>query len=164
MTEHPTITPELLQEIVKSLSTEVAEKNQAYGSSFYAISDFILARTKSMTPEAVVEALPKILSLVRLMDKVCRLIVKPSAFGESPWRDLLGYALLAYADELHQQQTPINIEIGINYFIFNEGIYKCWYCNRHFSADDWLRYTKSEWPEHINSWVCPECQYINVMP
>lgn len=102
MPKHPKITPELLKKLVAPIAEQVAKKNQAYGSSYYLITDFIVAVTQSMTPKEVVAALPRIISVVRIMDKICRIIHQPTAFGESPWNDKLGYVLLALAEEQFQ--------------------------------------------------------------
>jgi hypothetical protein len=38
-----------------------------------------------------------LLAITRVIDKLFRLATKKNAFGESPWRDICGYALLGIA-------------------------------------------------------------------
>ena len=33
-------------------------------------------------------------AIVRIIDKMFRIATNPSAFGEEPWKDICGYALL----------------------------------------------------------------------
>ena len=35
------------------------------------------------------------LAMIRVIDKLFRIATDKDAFGESPWRDIVGYALLA---------------------------------------------------------------------
>ena len=79
----------------KKIGTEVGElvdeKNAAYGSSF-AESHKILSvlYPNGIKPEQYTDAL----AIIRVIDKLFRIANKKDAFGESPWRDIAGYALL----------------------------------------------------------------------
>jgi len=42
--------------------------------------------------------------MVRILDKLSRVVTDKDAFGESPWRDVAGYALLALRHDL--QHNP----------------------------------------------------------
>ena len=70
----------------------VAVKNAAYGSSF-AKSGAVL---RILYPEGVKpEQFDDLLTIARVLDKLFRIATDRDALGESPWRDVLGYALLA---------------------------------------------------------------------
>lgn len=79
----------------KKIGTEIGElvdeKNAAYGSSF-AESHKILSvlYPNGIKPEQYTDAL----AIIRVIDKLFRIANKKDAFGESPWRDIAGYALL----------------------------------------------------------------------
>lgn len=74
------------------IAKTVAEKNAAYGSSFDASGDFLrLLYPDGMQPEQYGDAL----TLARMFDKMMRVAHDAGAFGESPYRDLVGYGLLA---------------------------------------------------------------------
>lgn len=70
----------------------VAEKNAAYGSSFEKSGDVMrLLYPGGIPPEKLDDAL----TVVRVVDKLFRVATDRDALGESPWRDVAGYALLA---------------------------------------------------------------------
>lgn len=67
------------------------EKNAAYGSSFSKTADFFrLLYPDGIRPEQYGDAL----LLARVFDKCMRIANQKDAFGESPYRDLVGYGLL----------------------------------------------------------------------
>jgi hypothetical protein len=72
------------------------EKNAAYGDSF-AQSHKILSvlYPSGIKPEQYTDAL----AIVRVIDKLFRISNKKDAFGESPWRDIAGYALLGIKND-----------------------------------------------------------------
>lgn len=83
-----------------SLAAAVAElvetKNKAYGSSFAKCNEFL----KLLYPDGVpVEKYGDMLTIVRVFDKLMRIATDKDALGESPWRDITGYALLALKEE-----------------------------------------------------------------
>jgi hypothetical protein len=74
----------------------VDEKNAAYGSSFaesYKILSVLYPN--GIKPEQYTDAL----AIVRVIDKLFRIANKKDAFGESPWKDIAGYALLGIAND-----------------------------------------------------------------
>jgi hypothetical protein len=74
----------------------VDEKNAAYGSSF-AESHKILS---VLYPNGIkAEQYTDALAIIRVIDKLFRIANKKDAFGESPWRDIAGYALLGIAND-----------------------------------------------------------------
>ena len=79
----------------------VNQKNAAYGNSFGDSGKVMLTLyPNGIGPEHVDDAL----TIVRIVDKLFRIANKKDAFGESPYRDIAGYALLAVGrDEVHEQ-------------------------------------------------------------
>jgi hypothetical protein len=82
------------QQIAEEIGNLVTEKNAAYGSSF-AESHKILSvlYPNGIQPEQYTDAL----AIIRVIDKLFRIATKKNAFGESPWRDIAGYAILGVA-------------------------------------------------------------------
>lgn len=79
-----------------SLAKEIAElleqKQHAYGDSFGKAGSIM----RILYPDGVsIEALSDALTVVRVIDKLFRVATNKDAFGESPWRDIAGYAILA---------------------------------------------------------------------
>lgn len=73
----------------------VDEKNAVYGDSFSKVGDYLrLLYPRGIQPEQYIDAL----ALVRDFDKSMRIATNKDAFGESPWRDKAGYALLGLAN------------------------------------------------------------------
>lgn len=69
----------------------VAEKQAAYGDSFGQSGSVM----KILYPNGIsVEQMDDALCVVRILDKLFRLATQPKAFGESPYRDIAGYAVL----------------------------------------------------------------------
>jgi hypothetical protein len=70
----------------------VAEKQAAYGDSF-GKSGAVL---RALYPNGIsAEQLDDALTITRVIDKLFRIATDKDALGESPWRDVAGYALLA---------------------------------------------------------------------
>jgi len=79
------------EEIAAEIGATVTEKNIAYGNSFSDCSKFLeLLYPDGITPEKYGD----MLCVVRMFDKLKRIATKKDAFGESPYRDLAGYAIL----------------------------------------------------------------------
>lgn len=74
----------------------VAEKNKAYGDSFGEASRILEVLYPNGIP---IEGYKDALAIVRVIDKLFRLANKKDAFGESPWRDICGYAILGVAND-----------------------------------------------------------------
>jgi hypothetical protein len=79
------------EQIAQQIGKLVDQKNAAYGSSF-AESHKILSvlYPNGIKPEQYTDAL----AIIRVIDKLFRIATSKDAFGESPWRDIAGYALL----------------------------------------------------------------------
>lgn len=81
-----------------SLAAEVAAlietKQAAYGNSFGVAGDFL----RLLWPNGVpVESYADMLCIVRMFDKFKRIATDPTALGEDPYADLVGYSLLNLA-------------------------------------------------------------------
>ncbi|RAV18813.1 hypothetical protein [Paenibacillus contaminans] len=84
----------------KALAEEIGqlvdEKDAAYGQAFAKAGDFLrLLYPDGMKPEQYTDAL----CLVRIFDKQMRIASRKDAFGESPYRDIAGYALLGASND-----------------------------------------------------------------
>ena len=74
----------------------VQEKNKAYGNSFGQACEIL----KVLFPDGIKpEQYRDALAITRVIDKLFRLATKKDAFGESPWRDICGYAMLGIAND-----------------------------------------------------------------
>ncbi len=74
----------------------VQEKNEAYGDSFGQASKILeVLYPDGINPNQYRDAL----AITRVIDKLFRLANKKDAFGESPWRDICGYAILGVAND-----------------------------------------------------------------
>lgn len=70
----------------------VAEKQKVYGDSFGKSGAVMrVLYPGGIPPEQMDDAL----TVVRVLDKLFRVATDRDALGESPWRDIAGYALLA---------------------------------------------------------------------
>ena len=69
----------------------LSEKNLAYGNSFEDVPYML----KKLYPKGVQpEHLDDFLLLVRIFDKIKRIAQNNDPYGEDPWMDIAGYALL----------------------------------------------------------------------
>ena len=84
------------EEIGRRLGKLCAEKNKAYGQTFGDKSaDFLrLLYPEGMRPDQYKNALV----LVRIFDKQGRIATDKDAFGENPFADIAGYAILMSAE------------------------------------------------------------------
>lgn len=89
------MTPDISYEgLAAELGRLVEEKQLAYGDSFGKSGDVMrILYPKGVAPEQLDDAL----TIVRVLDKLFRIATKKDAFGEDPWKDIEGYALLARA-------------------------------------------------------------------
>ncbi|MDQ5930370.1 MAG: hypothetical protein QG594_2158 [Bacteroidota bacterium] len=79
-------------EIATKIANLVKEKQIAYGDSFGKSGEVI----KILFPAGIpVEKYNDMLTIVRILDKIFRICNKKDAFGENPYKDILGYCLLA---------------------------------------------------------------------
>jgi len=85
----------------KKLAIEIAnlvqEKNTAYGDSFNKCAEFLTL----LYPNGVeVKGYKNMLAIIRIFDKLMRIATDKDAFGEDPFRDIVGYGLLAIENRL----------------------------------------------------------------
>ena len=92
------------QKIGREIGDLVQEKNAAYGNSFGKVADFL----KILWPNGIpVDSYTDALCTVRMFDKLMRIANKKDAFGESPYRDIGGYAILGVEkDEQESDESP----------------------------------------------------------
>jgi len=84
------------KEIASNIGSLVQEKNEAYGDSFGESCRILeVLYPEGIKPHQYRDAL----AITRVIDKLFRLANKKDAFGESPWRDICGYALLGIAND-----------------------------------------------------------------
>lgn len=90
------MTTKTYKEIGEEIGSLVDQKNAAYGSSFaesYKILSVLYPN--GIKPEQYTDAL----AIIRVIDKLFRLATNKDAFGESPWRDIAGYAILGVSND-----------------------------------------------------------------
>jgi len=69
----------------------VARKNKAYGDAVAKSGNILrILYPEGVRPEQYSDAL----AITRVIDKLCRIATDNDAFGEDPWSDILGYAIL----------------------------------------------------------------------
>jgi hypothetical protein len=91
------------QEIADSIGRLTQEKNEAYGDSFgQACRILEVLYPNGISPSQYRDAL----AITRVIDKLFRLANKRDAFGESPWRDIAGYAILGVANDEPAGEEP----------------------------------------------------------
>lgn len=78
----------------------VAKKQIAYGDSFSKAGEVM----KVLYPNGISnDQIHDALTVIRVVDKLFRIATKKDAFGESPWRDIVGYGLLSVAKDLPKE-------------------------------------------------------------
>ena len=83
-------------EIGEEIGRLVQEKNEAYGDSFGQACRIL----EVLYPDGIQPAQYRdALAITRVIDKLFRLANKKDAFGESPWRDICGYAILGISND-----------------------------------------------------------------
>ena len=88
--------------IGKEIGELVAQKNKAYGNSF-SKSEKVL---QALYPDGISpDQYKDMLSMVRVIDKMFRIATDKDAFGESPWRDICGYAILGISNDLEKNDN-----------------------------------------------------------
>ena len=90
-------------EIARSIAVTVAEKNAAYGDSFERAGEIIDILYPNGIPRGKTG---DALAVVRVLDQLFRIASDRDAFGESPWRDIVGYALLAVEKRERERKGP----------------------------------------------------------
>lgn len=92
----PTPAPSRYETVAQEIAALVTLKQAAYGDAF-GKSGAVL---RILYPDGIsLEQYDDVLTLTRILDKMFRIATDKDALGESPWKDILGYALLAVARE-----------------------------------------------------------------
>jgi hypothetical protein len=82
------------KQLGEEIGALVETKQAAYGNSFGKSG----AIMRILYPEGIpTEKMDDALTVVRVLDKLFRIATARDALGESPWRDVAGYALLSVA-------------------------------------------------------------------
>lgn len=80
------------EDIGREIGQLVDEKQAAYGDSFGKAGAFLqLLWPDGINPDQYSD----LLTVVRIFDKLMRVATAKDAFGESPYRDIAGYGILA---------------------------------------------------------------------
>ena len=97
----------IYEEQAEAIGKLVAEKNAAYGSAFAEAHHILkVLYPNGISPDQYTDAL----AVIRVIDKLFRIANKKDAFGESPWRDIAGYSLLALEHQENEtKQAKINL-------------------------------------------------------
>jgi len=89
------------ESVGKELGILVEEKNAAYGDSFGKANKILeTLYPNGIQPEQYID----LLAIVRVIDKLFRVANDKDAFGESPWRDICGYAILGVANDMEKKK------------------------------------------------------------
>lgn len=87
--------------IASEIGQLVNDKQEAYGDSFSKSEQII----KILFPDGVKsENYRDLLTVTRIIDKLFRIATRKNAFGESPYRDIAGYALLGLVSDLEEEK------------------------------------------------------------
>jgi len=79
-------------ELGKEIGELVTEKQAAYGDAFGRAGEVLrILYPGGVSPDGYRD----LLTVTRVLDKLFRIATDRDALGESPWRDVAGYALLA---------------------------------------------------------------------
>lgn len=92
------------QRIAQQIADLVETKQKAYGDSFGKSGKIM----EILYPEGIKpQQLNDSLTVVRILDKLFRIATDKNALGESPFKDIMGYALLAAVrDNKNKAQDP----------------------------------------------------------
>lgn len=111
------------EEIGAEIGRLVDEKNLKYGASFDKTGDLL----RIICPEGVrADQYDDVLFFARMSDKIFRVFTDKDAFGESPYRDMAGYCLLAAAraeekrKRVDDQQTTLDTFDDVEPEVFTE--------------------------------------------
>jgi len=80
------------EKLGKELGKLVADKQKNYGDSFGKSGNVL----RELYPNGIaVSQYNDVLTIARIVDKLFRIATNKEAYGENPYKDLCGYALLA---------------------------------------------------------------------
>lgn len=83
--------PGRYEELGKEIGELVDKKNAAYGDSFNKSGEILrILYSQGIKPDQYDD----VMAIIRVIDKFFRIATDKDAFGENPWQDISGYALL----------------------------------------------------------------------
>lgn len=83
----------IFESTAEEIGRLVADKQKAYGDSFGKAGKIL----EILYPNGIaLDQYDDVLTIARIVDKLFRIATDKDAMGESPWRDVNGYSLLAY--------------------------------------------------------------------
>ncbi len=92
------------EEIGAQIGCLVDKKQKAYGRSF----DHVGSILRIIYPSGIKpEQYDDLGGIIRTLDKFFRIATEKNAFGEDPWKDVAGYALLMNRDMEIAEQAPV---------------------------------------------------------
>lgn len=101
----------IYQEQAEQIGNIVSQKNAAYGSAFAEAHHILkVLYPNGIRPEQYTDAL----AVIRVIDKLFRIATKKDAFGESPWKDIAGYAILGVVNGLTEANKPKSLPTNNN--------------------------------------------------
>ena len=90
---------DIFMQLATDLGKLLAEKNLAYGDAFSKTTQILTL----LYPQGIkVQQYKDVHVLVRMLDKMSRIAQDNDPMGESPYKDLAGYAILAQANLIAQ--------------------------------------------------------------
>jgi len=78
-------------EIAESVADMTEKKNKAYGNSIVTSAQILLILYPDGVPTS---AYNDLLLITRILDKISRIVNDRYAYDESPYQDIMGYALM----------------------------------------------------------------------
>lgn len=97
------------QDIGHEVCELVEQKNLAYGDSFAKCGEFL----KLLYPDGISTAqYGNMLCLARIFDKMMRIASWANAFGENPYQDIAGYAILGVSKLSAKTVEEVEFTIG----------------------------------------------------
>ncbi len=99
------------QSVALEVAAIVEKKQAAYGDAFSKSGEVMrILYPQGIPPEKMGDAL----TVVRVLDKLFRISTDRDALGESPWRDIAGYALLSVVrTESGSEQAGVPSMVGM---------------------------------------------------
>ena len=122
-------------EVAREMAELLAKKNEAYGNSFFRIGEVLgMMYPNGISKEQAHDAL----AIARTLDKLFRIATKKDAFGENPWRDICGYAILSVVREEEGDHIPTALNLitasqmvdGVEYFNKDGTLELVYVCHR----------------------------------
>lgn len=101
------------EKFASEIGKVVDEKNKAYGNSFSEAGEFL----KILYPNGIpLESYNNALTLTRIFDKLKRIATNNDPFGEDPFFDIAGYAILgAYNNKILKEEKKKRLQAVIEH-------------------------------------------------